>query len=237
MIGGSGRRTVWAILLAQVASPLVLILVVASLVSLLVGDDVTAGIIAAIIVMSGTLGFVQEARSESAVAALQARLSLHAAVVRDGVRRDVPIHEVVRGDLVMLSAGDIVPADVANVAADHLYIDEASLTGESAPSTKAPRSAGTGPSGTDDHSSLGFFGTSVIAAIIAALAAAVIIPLSPLGPVLGFAPLPAVFWLLLIVLVAAYLALVEFVKRRFEPRAEPARVISAAEPPAERSGQ
>jgi len=162
VIGGSGRRTLFAILFAQLASPLVLILVVASLVSLLVGDDVTAGIIMAIVVMSATLGFVQEARSESAVAALQARLTLHATVVRDGECRDVPIHEVVRSDLVMLSAGDIVPADVAMVEADHLYIDEASLTGESAPSVKSPRSAGTGPSGTDDRGGLGFFGTSVV---------------------------------------------------------------------------
>jgi Mg2+-importing ATPase len=59
-------------------------------------------------------------------------------------------------------------------------------------------------------------------AIIAALAAAVLIPLSPLAPTLGFAPLPPVFWVLLVVLVAAYLALVEYVKRRFEPRTDPA---------------
>jgi Mg2+-importing ATPase len=141
VIGGNGRRTLFAILVAQLASPLVLILLVASLVSLVVGDQVTAGIIAAIIVMSGALGFVQEARSESAVAALQARLTLHATVVRDGQRREIPIHDVVRGDLVMLGAGDIVPADVALVEADHLYIDEASLTGESAPAAKRPNSA------------------------------------------------------------------------------------------------
>jgi magnesium-transporting ATPase (P-type) len=119
-IGDSGRRTLLAILVAQVASPLVLILVAASLVSLVVGDAVTAGIILAIVAMSATLGFVQEARSETAVAALQARLTLHATVVRDGVRKDVPIHDVVCEDLVMLSAGDIVPADVRIVSADHL---------------------------------------------------------------------------------------------------------------------
>ncbi|MBA3877594.1 MAG: magnesium-translocating P-type ATPase [Anaerolinea sp.] len=161
-IGGSGRRTLLAILVAQVASPLVLILVAASLVSLVVGDDVTAAIILAIVALSATLGFVQEARSESAVAALQARLTLHATVVRDGERRDVPIHDVVRDDLVVLSAGDIVPADVRIVEADHLYIDEASLTGESAPSPKSVRAAALGPAGPDDRDGLAFFGTSVV---------------------------------------------------------------------------
>lgn len=84
-IGGSGRRTRLAILVAQVASPLVLILVAASLVSLVVGDDINASIILAIVVMSAALGFVHEARSEAAIAALQARLTLRASVVRDGI--------------------------------------------------------------------------------------------------------------------------------------------------------
>jgi len=161
-IGGSGRRTLGTILVAQVASPLVLILVAASLVSLVVGDDVTAGIILAIVLLSAALGFVQEARSETAVAALQARLALNATVMRDGTPQHVPIRDVVLGDLVTLGAGDIVPADVRMIDADHLYIDEASLTGESAPSPKAARDAASGPAGPDDRDGLGFFGTSVV---------------------------------------------------------------------------
>jgi Mg2+-importing ATPase len=172
VIGGSGRRTMFAILLAQLASPLVLILVAASLVSLVVGDRVTAGIILAIIVMSATLGFVQEARSESAVAALQARLTLRATVVRDGQPQAVPIHDVVREDLVTLSAGDIVPADVDIIEADHLYIDEASLTGESAPSAKAPRQADAQRPDADDHGGRAFFGTSVVSGTGSALVTA-----------------------------------------------------------------
>jgi len=97
-IGGGGRRTLAAILVSQVASPLVLILVAAALVSLVVGDAVTTAIILSIVAMSAALGFVQEARSESAVAALQARLTLLATVVRDGAPVDVPIHDVVRDD-------------------------------------------------------------------------------------------------------------------------------------------
>ncbi|HYK95625.1 MAG TPA: magnesium-translocating P-type ATPase [Candidatus Dormibacteraeota bacterium] len=161
-IGGGGRRTRLAILIGQVTSPLVLILVAASLVSLVVGDAVNASIILAIVVMSAALGFVQEARSETAVAALQARLTLRATVVRDGQRGDIPIHDVVRGDLVILAAGDIVPADGRVIEANHLYVDEASLTGESAPATKAPRSGVLAPDKDADRDSLVFFGTSVV---------------------------------------------------------------------------
>ena len=124
------------------------------------------GIILTIVVMSATLGFVQEARSETAVAALQARLALHATVIREGASMEIPIHDVVRGDLVILGAGDIVPADVRITESDHLYIDEASLTGESAPSPKTPRAATAtetaGPAGTNDREGLAFFGTSVV---------------------------------------------------------------------------
>ncbi len=200
-IGGGSRRTLAPILVSQVASPLVLILVAASLVSLLVGDAVTTAIILAIVVMSATQRFVQEARSESAVAALQARLTLRATVVRDGVPSEVPIHDVVRDDLVVLGAGDIVPADGRVIEADHLYVDEASLTGESAPSLKGPRDGELDPASGDDRD--GPFWRSrpskvLVSAIVGALAAAVIIPISPLGPMLGFEALPPVFWLLLV---------------------------------------
>ena len=162
IIGGSGRRTRLAILVSQVASPLVLILVAASLVSLVVGDVINASIILAIVVTSATLGFVQEARSESAVAALQARLTLRATVVRDGTEQEMPIHDVVCGDLVALSAGDIVPADGRVIDANHLYVDEASLTGESAPATKTAREGALDVARDEDRDGLLFFGTSVV---------------------------------------------------------------------------
>ena len=161
-IGGGGRRTRLAILAAQVASPLVLILVGASLVSLVVGDVINASIILAIVVMSAALGFVQEARSEHAVAALQARLTVRATVVRDGEQREIPIHDVVRGDLVVLGAGDIVPADGRVIEANHLYVDEASLTGESSPAIKMSLEAVADPAGGDERVGLLFFGTSVV---------------------------------------------------------------------------
>src|SRR5450759_4740085 len=138
-LGGEGRRTSLKILASQFASPLVLILVAASCVSIAVGDEVEAGIILAIVALSAGLGFVQEARAEASVAALQARLTLRATVIRDGREQEVPVHDVVRGDVVALAAGNIVPADGRLLAANHLYVDESSLTGESAAALKAAR--------------------------------------------------------------------------------------------------
>jgi Mg2+-importing ATPase len=161
-IAGGGRRTQLSILVSQVSSPLVLILVGASLVSLVVGDVPNATIILAIVVMSAALGFVQEARSAAAVAALQARLTLRAVVVRDGVAEAVPVRDVVRGDLVVLDAGDVIPADGRVVEANHLYVDESSLTGESAPAVKTPRAGDLDPDREEDRAGLLFFGTSVV---------------------------------------------------------------------------
>jgi Mg2+-importing ATPase len=137
-LGGDGRRSRARILASQFASPLVLILVAASCVSIAVGDAVEAGIILGIVAMSAGLGFVQEARAEASVAALQARLTLRATVIRDGRAQEVPVRDVVQGDVVELAAGDIVPADGRLLAANHLYVDESSLTGESAAALKSP---------------------------------------------------------------------------------------------------
>ncbi|MGA3030773.1 MAG: HAD-IC family P-type ATPase [Candidatus Limnocylindrales bacterium] len=161
-LGGEGRRGPLAVLVSQFASPLVLILVAASAVSIAVGDRVEAGIILAIVGMSALLGFVQEARSEAAVAALQARLALQATVVRDGKQQEIPIPQVVRGDVVVLGAGDIVPADARLIEANHLFVDESSLTGESAAALKNPLPGDLDPSKESDLPGLAFFGTSVV---------------------------------------------------------------------------
>ncbi len=161
-LGGEGRRGPLAVLVSQFASPLVLILVAASVVSMAVGDRVEAGIILAIVAMSALLGFVQEARSEAAVAALQARLALRADVIRDGKQQSIQIRDVVRGDVVVLGAGDIVPADARVLEANHLFVDESSLTGESAASLKNPLPGDLDPGKDEERAGLAFFGTSVV---------------------------------------------------------------------------
>jgi len=160
-----GRRSRAAILLRQFTSPLVILLVVASVVAIAVGDQADASIILVIVILSATLGFVQEARSEEAVAALRARLALRATVIRDGAEVDVPARDLVRGDLVVLNAGDIVPADGRILDANHLYVDESALTGESAPALKATRTGDLQASNETDRDAFAFFGTSVVSGV------------------------------------------------------------------------
>ena len=161
-LGAEGRRGPLAVLISQFTSPLVLILIAASLVSIAVGDAVEASIILAIVAMSALLGFVQEARSEAAVAALQARLALRASVIRDGKQQEIQIRDVVVGDVVVLGAGDIVPADARLLEANHLFVDESSLTGESAAALKNPLPGNLDPEKDEDKAGLAFFGTSVV---------------------------------------------------------------------------
>ena len=113
------------------------LLIGAVLVSLLIGERVEAAVIAAIVVLNGLLGFVQEARAESAVLALREVLEQRASVVRDGREREVGVERVVPGDLVVLREGERVPADARVVDAAGLAMDESTLTGESVPVAKA----------------------------------------------------------------------------------------------------
>jgi Mg2+-importing ATPase len=134
-------------------------------VAIAVGDQVDASIILVIVVLSAALGFVQEAQSENAVAALRARLALQATVIRDGTQREIPARELVRGDVVVLNAGDIVPADGRILEANHLYVDESALTGESAPALKTARHGAADPAEDADREAYVFFGTSVVSGL------------------------------------------------------------------------
>lgn len=160
-----GGRSLVVILVSQLASPLVILLIAASIVSIGVGDRIDASIILVIVVLSAALGFIQEARSEGAVAALRARLALQATVIRDGAEQDLPARDLVRGDVVVLNAGDIVPADGRLLQANHLYVDESALTGESAPALKAIHTGNVDAAKDADRDAFVFFGTSVVSGL------------------------------------------------------------------------
>jgi Mg2+-importing ATPase len=130
--------TALKLLLRQFASPLVLILVFGALVSLFLRIWVDATIILVIVLGSTLLGFSQEYRASTALAELRRRLALTAVVIRDGAARTVPAREIVPGDIVRLSAGNLVPADGLVVEARDFLVSEASLTGESFPVEKQP---------------------------------------------------------------------------------------------------
>ena len=137
-IAATPRRDALTLLLSQFASPIVLILVFATVLSGLLGDATDAAIILAIIVLSGLLGFWQERGADRAVAALLAVVRVRADVVRDGTTVEVPIDQVVPGDIVVLSAGDVIPGDCLVVISSSLLVDEAALTGETFPVEKEP---------------------------------------------------------------------------------------------------
>lgn len=120
----------------QLADPLVALLLAAGALSVLIGERLEAGVIGAIVLLNGLLGFVQEVGAERAVLALRAALSPVAAVIRDGRERELPVAEVVPGDVVVLREGDRIPADARVAGAERLELDESALTGESAPVPK-----------------------------------------------------------------------------------------------------
>ena len=125
------RPPFWKLVLEQLNSFVVLLLIAASVISALLGDWVEAGLIMTIVVLNSILGVVQESRAEQALAALKKMAAPEADVLRDGHRLKTPARELVKGDVVLLEAGNYVPADLRLAETVNLKIDEASLTGES----------------------------------------------------------------------------------------------------------
>jgi Mg2+-importing ATPase len=119
------------ILASQIASPLVLVLVAAALLARVLGERVEAVVILLIVAMNALLGFFQEHRAERSLRALRGFITRTARVRRDGRVRDVPAEELVRGDVVELEVGDLIPADLRLLTAEDIGVDEAPLTGES----------------------------------------------------------------------------------------------------------
>lgn len=126
------------LLAVQFTSPIILILAGATVLSMALGDLTDGVIILVIIVASGLLGFWQEHRAGLAIDELLAHVRVEAEVLRDTHEVAVPVDEIVSGDVVVLRAGDIVPADCRVVESESLLLDEATLTGESYPVEKVP---------------------------------------------------------------------------------------------------
>jgi Ca2+-transporting ATPase len=130
------RPGFWAMLWDQINNYLVIILIVAALVSLALGEVVDSIAIMFIVVLNSVVGVVQESKAEQALAALKKMSAPNAQVMRDGHVLTIPGREIVAGDIVLLEAGNYVPADLRLVETVNLKIEEASLTGESVPVEK-----------------------------------------------------------------------------------------------------
>ncbi len=130
------RPSFLTILWAQLNNFVVILLLVASVVSALLGDYIEAAAIMAIVILNSVLGIIQEQRAEQALAALKKLAAPEAQVLRDGARHSVPAYNLVPGDIVFLEAGNFIPADLRLLEAINLRVEEASLTGESLPVQK-----------------------------------------------------------------------------------------------------
>ncbi len=153
--------TFWERLLNQLSDFVVLILLVAAVISALLGDFIEAAAIMAIVTLNAIIGVVQESKAEEALAALKKMAAPEAHVVRDGERTTVPARELVPGDIVYLEAGSIIPADVRLIESVNLKIEEASLTGESVPVNKHAAQVIEPEAGLGDRRNCAFFGTTV----------------------------------------------------------------------------
>jgi P-type Mg2+ transporter len=131
------KRSIVLQFLSHFKNPLLLVLIACAIISYVVSKDVTdSAIIVCMILLSVILDFVQEYRAEEAAEKLKKRVSTIVTVMRNGARQDIKINEIVPGDLIVLSAGNIVPADARVIGYKDLHIDQSALTGESFPVEK-----------------------------------------------------------------------------------------------------
>ena len=138
VIDGGRRLSSVEHFLSRFANPLVLILIFAAAISALTGEAVSAAIIITIVMASALLDFANTYKSEKAADALKRRVMVTASVVRDGESEELPVAELVPGDIVLLNPGDIVPADGKVIQSKDFFVNESSLTGESFPVEKPP---------------------------------------------------------------------------------------------------
>ncbi|MCE7073770.1 HAD-IC family P-type ATPase [Dyadobacter sp. CY327] len=153
-------ESLWAILLRQINSLIVWILAAASVVSFLMGDTVEGFAVLAVIVINAATGFLLEYNARESMEALRKLDTTPARVQRDGLIMEIHSENVTEGDILVLEAGDLVPADANIVQSNQLEVDESALTGESLPSAKRVEPSASNASLGDQHNRL-FKGTAV----------------------------------------------------------------------------
>ena len=131
------RADAFTLLISQFKSPIILILLFATGLSVFLHDPADALIILLIVLVSGLLGFWQEYSASNAVEKLLAIVQINTVVIRDGNQLEISIEDIVPGDIIFLNAGDIVPGDCLLLESKDLFVDEAMLTGETFPVEKA----------------------------------------------------------------------------------------------------
>ena len=152
----------WPIrLLKIIRNPLVILLTTLSGVSFVTGDSRAGTVMAMMVVLSVGLRFLQEARADAAAAKLRAMIHVTATVVRDGMPKEISLHDLVPGDIIHLSAGDMIPGDVRLLSSKDLFVSQGSLTGESLPVEKLHDLEAKTVTSATELKNICFMGTSV----------------------------------------------------------------------------
>jgi P-type Mg2+ transporter len=149
-------------LLRRFANPLTMLLFVVASLSFFFGGTLSALIITCMILMSVTLSYFQEHRAKKAAAQLHALVQTTCTVVRDGAEAEIPLVNIVPGDTVKLSSGDIVPADMRILANKDMFVNQSSLTGESLPVEKTANTQESAPGPSPELANMAFMGSSVV---------------------------------------------------------------------------
>jgi Mg2+-importing ATPase len=142
-------------------NPLVILLTVLAVLSFATGDYRAGSVMLLMVGLGLSLRFVQETRADTAAAKLKAMINVTATVIRNGQPREIPLRELVPGDIVKLSAGDMIPGDVRLLSAKDLFVIQATLTGESLPVEKTDARDPRDKISPLEHSNICFLGTSV----------------------------------------------------------------------------
>lgn len=156
------KKTALLELIHHLANPLIIILLIAGFISGLLGETINAAIILSIVLISIGLDLFQESNAEKAAELLKAKVATTATVFREGAKAEIKLTEIVPGDIILLSAGDIVPADSRVITAKDLFLNQSALTGESYPVEKIanpPNKIGAAITGWANYL---FMGTSVV---------------------------------------------------------------------------
>ncbi|NUO03567.1 MAG: cation-translocating P-type ATPase [Saprospiraceae bacterium] len=155
------KKTVLQLLLHQLTDFMILVLIAAAIISGFLGDLTDTIIILSIIFINALVGLIQEYRAEKAIEALRRMAASTARVMRQGQIADIPAEDLVPGDVVLLEAGNIIPADVRFFEVHHIKVDESALTGESLNVEKNPDPLGQGEYALGDRTNMGFKGTHI----------------------------------------------------------------------------
>ncbi len=158
---GGKEKTILQMILEQLKDFLVIILMVAAVISIILGESLEGIIILAIVVLNTILGVYQENKASNALKALKEMASPHAKILRGGTITEVPSSEVVPGDIAILEAGDYIPADLRLVESVNLKIDEAALTGESVPVEKDAQAVLAADASLGDRVNCAYMGTVI----------------------------------------------------------------------------